>query len=211
MRPYIAPMTMFKSIAAAATSLVLTVAAAGSAAAEQLSLKQLSAYLNDMGTVTSEFVQISDDGSVQTGTLFIRRPGRMRFEYDPPQKALVLASNNAVAIFDNRAKGEPETYPLRRTPLNIILARNVNLEQAKMVTAHRYDGKHTVVTAMDPKNPDSGQIELKFSSSPITLDEWVIQDAYGARTTVRLGKTEFGMELPRTLFDIDTERSKRKR
>ncbi len=201
-------MTKLKTLAIAA---VLSLATAVPAMAEKLSLNQLSAYLNNLKTAKSDFVQISDDGSVQTGTLYIQRPGKMRFEYDPPQKALVLAANNAVAIFDNRAKGDPETYPLGRTPLSIILARKVNLQSANAVVGHSYDGTHTIVTAQDPKNPEIGRIQMKFSAGPVTLDEWVILDAHGGHTTIRLGDTETGMSYPRALFDIDTERKKRRR
>jgi outer membrane lipoprotein-sorting protein len=201
-------MSKLKTIVTAA---VLSLATAVPAIAEKLSLSQISSYFNTLKTAKSDFMQISDDGSVQTGTLFIQRPGKMRFEYDPPQKALVLASNNAVAIFDNRAKGAPETYPLGRTPLSIILARKVNLQSANAVVGHSYDGKHTIVTAQDPKNPDIGRIQMKFSASPVTLDEWVIQDAHGGSTTIRLGDTKTGMSYPRALFDIDAERSKRSR
>lgn len=201
-------MSKLKTIVTAA---VLSLATAVPAIAEKLSLSQISSYFNTLKTAKSDFMQISDDGSVQTGTLFIQRPGKMRFEYDPPQKALVLASNNAVAIFDNRAKGAPETYPLGRTPLSIILARKVNLQSANAVVGHSYDGKHTIVTAQDPKNPDIGRIQMKFSASPVTLDEWVVQDAHGGSTTIRLGDTKTGMSYPRALFDIDAERSKRSR
>ena len=193
------------------TAMLLAAVLSTPAMADKLSLNQLSAFLNELDTAKSDFVQVSDDGTVQTGTLYIKRPGKMRFEYDPPQKALVLASNNAVAIFDDRATGTPETYPLRRTPLSIILARNVNLGAANMVVGHEYDGEHTIVVAQDPKNPEYGRILLKFSDGPVTLDEWIIQDAYGGSTTVRLGETSTGMDLPRTLFDIDIERSKRRR
>ena len=65
-------------------------------AAEQLSLAQISAYLNGISTAKSDFTQINDDGSISTGTLYIRRPGRMRFEYDPPEQALVIAAASAV-------------------------------------------------------------------------------------------------------------------
>ncbi|MDA5556525.1 LolA family protein [Shimia sp. MMG029] len=190
---------------------LITAASAIPAYAEKLSLNALSAYLNSLKTAEAAFVQTSDDGSVQKGRLFIQRPGKMRFEYAPPQKALVLASNNAVAIFDDRASGPPETYPLRRTPLSLILARNVNLAAANMVVGHGFDGTHTIVTAQDPKNPEYGQIQLKFSDAPVALTEWVILDAGGGETTVRLDEVVTGMSFPRTLFDIETERGKRKR
>ncbi len=200
-------MTMRKSLSAAVAAIFLALPVA----AEQLSLNEVSTYLNSFETAQTRFVQTSDDGSVQRGTLFIRRPGRMRFEYDPPQKALVLASNNAVAIFDDRATGKPEIYPLGRTPLSIILARKVKLDTDKMVVGHSYDGTHTTIAAQDPKAPENGQIHLMFSSNPTKLQGWVIIDAYGSQTGVRLENIETGMELHRKMFDIDTERSKRSR
>jgi outer membrane lipoprotein-sorting protein len=200
-------MTVLRLTLAALVALV----SSAPAFAEKLSLDALSAYLNELKTAEAAFVQTSDDGSVQTGRLFLQRPGKMRFEYAPPQKALVLASNNAVAIFDDRASGPPETYPLRRTPLSLILARNVDLESANMVVGHSFDGTHTVVTAQDPKNPEYGQIQLRFSNEPVALQEWVILDTYGGQTKVRLEQVSTGMNFPRTLFDIDTERRARSR
>lgn len=207
MRAYIEFMKMLRLTFAA----VIAVAAAAPAFAEKLSLDAVSAYLNSLKTAEAAFVQTSDDGSVQTGRLFLQRPGKMRFEYAPPQKALVLASNNAVAIFDDRATGDPETYPLRRTPLSLILAKNVNLDGANMVVGHSFDGTHTVITAQDPKNPDSGQIRLMFSDEPVALQGWVILDAYGGQTSIKLDKVTTDMSFPRALFDIDTERRKRER
>lgn len=203
---YMSEMTMFRLIAAFAAAMCLV----GPSWAEKASLQEVSAYLNSLTTVEASFTQISEDGSVQTGKLFIQRPGKMRFEYAPPQKALVLASNNAVAIFDDRSNGHAETYPLRRTPLSLILAKNVNLSAAKMVVGHSFDGTHTIVTAQDPNNPSSGQIQMKFSDAPLALTEWVLRDEYGAQTLVRLDQVSQGMSFPRALFDIDRERAARR-
>ncbi|WP_132861417.1 LolA family protein [Shimia isoporae] len=174
--------------------------------AEQISLGDLSTYLNSMSTVQAGFTQISDDGSVQTGTLYIRRPGRMRFEYNPPEKALVLVSNNSVAIFDGRSNQPPEVYPLKRTPLSIILADQVNLGQANMVVGHDFDGTATIVTAQDPENPEIGNIQLKFTANPVELRQWVINDSAGSQTTVILGDTKADVPLRNRIFDIDRER-----
>ena len=130
-----------------------------SMAAEQLKLADISAYLNSLTTVKSKFTQINDDGSISTGQLYISRPGRMRFEYDPPQEALVIAAAQAVYIIDGKSNQPPETYPLRRTPLSLILGRNINLGRANMVEKAVFDGTSTTVTARDPDNPEKGYIE----------------------------------------------------
>ncbi|MBK6465919.1 MAG: outer membrane lipoprotein carrier protein LolA [Rhodobacter sp.] len=184
-------------------------ALAAPALAEKLSLKTLSGYLNGLTTVEAEFTQVNADGSVSTGRIFIKRPGRVRFEYNPPDKALVLAGGQQVAIFDGKSNVPPEQYPLKRTPLNLILAANVNLGKAKMVVGHKADATTTRVTAQDPENPEYGTIELVFSADPVELRQWVITDDLGQQTTVILGEMKKGGKLGERLFSITAEKDKR--
>ncbi|MGC3937807.1 LolA family protein [Roseobacter sp. EG26] len=171
------------------------------AAADQLSLNEISNYLNNLKTAQGAFTQINGDGTISSGQLYIKRPGKMRFEYDPPEQALVLADANAVVIIDKKSNQPPETYPLSKTPLSLILARNVNLSRARMVTGHTYDGTATIVTAQDPDNPDYGTIQMSFTENPVELRQWIINDANGGQTTVILGAFEAGVPLKNSLFD----------
>ena len=185
-------------------------ALAGSPAlAEKLSLKILSAYLNGLTTVEADFTQVNADGSVSTGRLFIKRPGRGRFEYKPPDKALVLASGQQVAIFDDKSNVPPDQYPLKRTPLNLILAANVDLGKAKMVVGHKADATTTRVKAQDPEHPEYGTIELVFSADPVELRQWIITDDLGQQTTVILGEMKKGTKLGERIFSITAEMDKR--
>ncbi|GHG83640.1 LolA family protein [Pseudodonghicola xiamenensis] len=184
-----------------AVSLPLTLMAPAAArAAEKLPLSAISAYLNGITTAKSSFTQINDDGSLSTGQLFLKRPGRARFQYDPPSGAAVIVGAGAVVIHDPKSNQPPESYPLSRTPLSIILASHVDLGRANMVVGHDFDGTATIVTAQDPDHPDAGSIQLMFTAAPVELRKWVIEDASGARTTVILGALETGMELPGSLF-----------
>jgi outer membrane lipoprotein-sorting protein len=175
------------------------------ATAQQLSLNALSNYLNQLTSAQAGFTQINADGTISTGTLYMRRPGKARFEYNPPEQALVMANNGAVVVFDRKLGGDPESYPLNRTPLGLILARNVDLGRADMVVAHGYDGTATTVTAQDPENPEYGSIQLKFTTNPVELRQWIITDDGGGQTTVVLGAWE-RKELANSLFNIETER-----
>jgi len=185
-----------------ASAAFLASALASPVAAEKLSLDGISAYLNGLRTGEAEFTQINDDGSISTGTLYMHRPGRMRFEYDPPEATLVLASGNAVAIFDPKGNSGPETYPLERTPLKLILARNVNLGRANMVVGHSHDGTATTVTAQDPERPELGTIQMVFTGPPIELRQWRVNDDSGSSTTVVLGEMKTGGTYPSSLFSI---------
>lgn len=194
-------------LAAAAAALTLALPAA----AREIPLSEISAYLNRLSTAETSFTQVNADGSRSKGTLYIKRPGRARFEYAPPDKSLVMAGGGQVAIFDGKSNQPPEQYPLRRTPLNLILARNVNLGQAKMVVGHREVNGTTRVVAQDPDKPEYGTIELVFSDNPVALREWTITDDGGNRTRVELGPFKTGMDLSAFLFDITYETRQRKR
>jgi outer membrane lipoprotein-sorting protein len=180
-----------------------------SAMAEKVPLNDLSAYLNGITTAVADFSQINADGTISTGRIYIKRPGRVRFEYAPPDRSLVLASGGQVAIFDNKSNQDPEQYPLKRTPLNLILAEKVNLGRAKMVVGHSSDGTSTRVLAQDPENPEYGTIELVFTDNPIELRQWVITDDLGQQTTVILGAMDKGGEIKSSLFNFTVEMDKR--
>ena len=178
-------------------------------ATAEVPLDQLSAYLNSLTTAEADFVQVNADGSKAHGLIYIQRPGRARFEYAAPDTSLVLASGGMVAIFDAKSNQPPEQYPLARTPLNLILARDVNLAAAKMVVDHREVGGMTRVVAQDPKHPDYGTIELIFSESPVALKQWIITDDIGNQTSVTLGDLVPRGNVPASLFSIDLETRKR--
>lgn len=181
------------------------------AAAEKIPLGQLSQYLNQLTTAETDFTQVNSDGSISTGKLFIKRPGRVRFEYAPPDPNLVMAGGGQVAIFDSKSNQPPEQYPLSRTPLSLILAENVNLGQARMVVGHSEDGTSTRVRAQDPQHPEYGTIEMVFTANPVELRQWVITDDAGGQTTVILGELQKGGNLPASLFSITAEETKRSR
>jgi outer membrane lipoprotein-sorting protein len=203
--PYILNMNIRTALLAPLALIALALPAM----ADKIPLKDLSAYLNSITTAESDFSQINADGSISTGKIYIKRPGRVRFEYAPPDQSLVLASGGQVAIFDAKSNQPPEQYPLKRTPLNLILAENVDLGRAKMVQSHTADGTSTRVLALDPQNPEYGTIELVFTDNPVALRQWVITDDLGQQTTVILGDLKSGQDLKASLFSFETEIARR--
>lgn len=183
----------------------LALALAAGPAAAKVSLAEASAFFNGFRTARGDFTQVNGDGTISTGTLYIQRPGRVRFEYDPPEDQLVVAGGSRVAIFDGRAPGPPEQYPLARTPLKIILAEQVNLDQERMVTAHTEDGPATTITAQDPEHPEYGNIRIVLTDDPVQLRQWVVTNGNGEQTTVILGELATGVGLPNRLFNIQNE------
>jgi len=155
--------------------------AASPSQAQQLSLGQVSSYLNSFTSAEGEFTQINADGTISTGTIYIKRPNRVRFEYNPPEESLVVAGGGQVAIFDPRSDSGPDRYPLSQTPLKIILERNVDLTRSNMVTGHTSDGTTT------------------------ELRQWIVTDDTGQQTTVILGDLVKDGRVPDILFNIQRE------
>ncbi|MGV6890232.1 LolA family protein [Rhodophyticola sp. SM2404] len=185
-------------------SLALSAVTAFPVLAEPIPLARLSQYLNELQTAEGRFTHINADGSASEGTIYIHRPGRMRFEYDADD-LLVIAGGGQVAIFDGRSNQRPEQYPLRRTPLNLILRRNVDLAGSGMVTALEQNGDFTLVTALDPDTPEAGTITLVFSDNPVQLRSWMITDQAGGQTQLELGAFEQGVQIGARLFNIPQE------
>ena len=179
------------------------------AAAEKLSLGEISSYLNRLKTAQGAFTQVNEDGTISTGQILLKRPGRVRFEYAPPEEALVVADGDTVGIIDPRSNDGPVGYPLHRTPLKIILANNVDLTRERMVVGHASDGTSTTVRAQDPEHPEYGSIDLVFTGDPVELRQWVIHDGSGSQTTVILGDLQTGVRLRNDQFEIPGKRRMR--
>lgn len=185
-------------------SLALSAVTAFPVLAEPIPLARLSQYLNQLQTAEGRFTQINSDGSASAGTIYIQRPGRMRFEYDADD-LLVIAGGGQVAIFDGRSNQRPEQYPLRRTPLNLILRRNVDLAASGVVTDLEQIGDFTHVTAFDPDTPEAGMITLVFSDNPVQLRRWMITDQAGGQTQLDLDAFDEGVQIGARLFNIPQE------
>lgn len=202
-----------RAIAALAMS-VFSTFGIGPAVAENriIPLSEISAYFNGIVKSSTTFTQVNEDHTLSTGLLSIMRPGRLRFDYAPPGSALVIASGGQVAIFDDAANASsPQTYPLRQTPLSILLEKVVDLEAKDMVVAHVRDEFKTIVTAQDPKHAEYGSIDLVFTDSPVQLRQWIINGTDGEKTTVILADLSEDGGINTGMFNVSREVLKRNR
>ncbi|MDC1268962.1 outer membrane lipoprotein carrier protein LolA [Amylibacter sp.] len=188
---------------------MITLCVAKSSFAEKISLDNLNDYINGLSTVKANFEQINSDGSIDTGVLYIRRPGKMRLEYAAPNNALVIAGAGSVAIFDDKTKNGPTLFPLKHTPLNLLLEQNVNLNNSYMISEHKINGKNTFIIVQDPKRLAQGKIKMVFSNNPIALVSWTITDQSNQKTKILLGEFKEKIKIPLYLFNITAENSKR--
>ena len=170
--------------------------------AEKISLNKISDYINGLTSLQADFEQVNSDGSIDTGKLYIRRPGRMRLEYTAPNNALVIAGAGSVAIFDDKSKNGPTLFPLKKTPLNLLLKKNVDLYKNEMITEHTANNENTFIVAKDPKRKSQGSIKMVFSNSPVSLQGWTITNQSNQKTKIILDKLDKKTKIPLYLFNI---------
>ena len=179
--------------------------------ADPYSLANVSHYLTNLKFLKADFSQINADGTISLGTILIKRPGRMRFEYYKPDKTLVLVSAGALAIFDPKGDEEPITYPIRNNPISLILKGEVDLLNSGIVEDYKVSIDEAFLTIRDPKKPELGSVELVFAGVKPELEEFTIKNENGSFTSIYLKDVEYPQTISETLFSISLETDKRTR
>ena len=166
-------------------------------------LARVSAYLNGLQTLEGRFVQIGPNGKSENGTFYLRKPGRLRFEYDRPNPNLIVADGSTIGVSNTRLK-TTDRYPLVDSPLRLLLSENVNLATDNRISGVRREAGTLIVTARQATGPAQGQIALYFadSGSSLELRQWEVLDARGQRTLVALSGLKPGVTLDPRLFVI---------
>ena len=170
--------------------------------ADARDLARISNYLNGVTTLEGNFVQIGHDGELSEGLFYMRRPGRIRFEYKPPNPALVIADGTWVGVYDTRLN-TLDRIPLSSTPLHILLRKKVNLREEGAIRSIERSPGLMRVTAIDPDEPDQGSITMVFAENPLELRQWIVVDPQGLTTTVALSEMRSNVELDPNLFFIE--------
>ena len=148
-------------------------------------VERAAAYLQDLKQAKGRFTQTSSRGSASSGTLYLNRPGKARFEYDPPAEMLIVSDGRNVSIYDRRLKTF-DRAPLGTTPLSIFLARRISLQdEVKVLRVTRSAGGFAIAVA-DARGQSDGQLILEFTDDPIALAGWTVLDGQGVQTKVRL-------------------------
>jgi outer membrane lipoprotein-sorting protein len=168
-------------------------------AQDQADIARIEAYLNSIHTLKARFLQVDANGNSIGGTAILDRPGRMRFEYDPPDKMLLVAGHGLLVYYDPAVKQTTNLF-LSNTPLGILLESNLRLAGAVTVTGIARATGQIQLTMIRTARPGDGTITLIFATDPLTLRSWVIRDAQGRQTQISLFDVTYGGEYPDRMF-----------
>jgi outer membrane lipoprotein-sorting protein len=174
--------------------------AAGPLSAQQQALvARVEQYLNSVTTMKARFLQTSATGSVSSGTYYVRRPGRLRFEYDPPVPILIVADGTQVTMVDFKQQDFSQ-WPIGWTAASFLVADNLRLSGDITVTDARVINGDIHISMYQTRRPNEGRATMVVQDSPMLLKGWSITDAKGNQVNVSLTRVEAGIDLSKISF-----------
>ncbi len=169
---------------------------------DSAAVARIERYLNSLTSVHARFIQVSTNGSFAEGEVHIQRPGKMRFQYDDPHPALLIANGLTLLYYDRELK-QATFLPLWETPLWFLIREKVELaDDIEIVDIVREAGTLSMVL-QDSSNGDVGRITLTFSDKPLRLHKWEVIDAQGIATQVSLFNAEYDLPIESSVFEYD--------
>jgi outer membrane lipoprotein-sorting protein len=170
-------------------------------ARDSADLARIQTYLNGLRALKAHFLQVAPNGGVSEGTAWLERPGRMRFQYDPPSPFLLVAGHGML-IFHDAQLNQTTNIPIGQTPLGILLSDNVVLSGDVTVTGMQHLPGQIQVSLVRTASPADGTLTLVFADDPLTLKQWTVLDAQRQETRVTLYNTELGGTFDAKLFNF---------
>jgi outer membrane lipoprotein-sorting protein len=167
--------------------------------ADQATISQVSAYLNALRTLKGRFLQVGPDGKTTQGTVWLDRPGRMRFQYDKPSPLLLVAGHGTV-VFHDAQLDQTTNIPLTQTPLGLLLADTISLSGDVSVTDFERLPGELLLTLERTKTPGDGSLTLMLNTNPLALVGWSVVDAQGRETRLRMSDITLGGTFDPALF-----------
>lgn len=191
----------------------IAIVAAAPLAAQGGDLAAVQQHLRGVETMTADFTQTDRNGKVLTGTLTLKKPGRIRFQYEKGVPILIVGDGKALWFLDYSV-GQKQRWPIANSPLGVLLDPTKDITRFAQVVPG--DGRLVSVEARDPKHPEYGRITLVFARQPsapagLMLQGWVALDSQGNRTTIRLANQRFGVPVADNSFRFNEPRAATRR
>jgi outer membrane lipoprotein-sorting protein len=164
---------------------------------------KVSSYLSSLNTLVGNFVQVGPDGTKTKGDFYIQKPGKVRFEYDPPTPIAMIADGSSLAVRDRKLATQ-DIYPLSQTPLRYLLSDRIDLLKDTNVVSVTADDQYISIT-IEEKSAIIGtsRLMLMLGAKDNQLKQWTVTDPQGYDTTVAVYNLDTSKKLDPGLFKID--------
>ncbi len=168
---------------------------------DRADVARIEGYLNGIRTLHSRFRQTAPNGGTSGGQAWLERPGRLRFEYDPPSPFLLVGGHGLLVFHDSQLK-QTSNIPLGSTPLGLLLQDNLRLSGDITVTGLTRAPGQLQVRLLRTKSPADGTLTLVFADAPLALRQWSVVDAQRQETRITLYNIELGGTFNQKLFEF---------
>ena len=174
--------------------------------AQRAQVDKVSAYLSSVQQLVGNFVQVGPDGGRVKGEFYIQKPGRVRFEYDPPSPIEIVADGQSVVVRDRKLATQ-DLYPLSQTPLRFLLSDRIDLLRDTNVVGVRADDAYVTII-IEERQPVIGtsRLMMMVSAKDYQLKQWTVTDPQGYDTTVAVSNLDSTKRPDPGLFKIDYTR-----
>ena len=183
----------------AALPLIYAPAFAALSSEDTAAVDRIETYMNSVKTLSARFLQVDSEGNVSHGQLYMRRPGRLRFEYDAPSPLLIVADGVWLVLHDKELD-QVSRFPLYETPLGVLVDDPVNLREKVEVVEVEHGLGVLRVRIVDRELPDEGWIAITFTEPPMLLRQWKVKDSQGSITALSLTDIRINQKLDNDLF-----------
>ena len=167
--------------------------------------QKIADHFAGVATMSGEFVQFGPRGEQTGGKFYIQRPGKIRFNYEPPSGYKVISDGKSVVI-DNSKLNTMDLYPLSKTPLKLLLDERIDLSGRRVKSVKEEDDLTTIQLA-DRQIFGNSTITMMFDPKSYDLRQWTITDPQGKDTTVMIFNVKQGVKIDQDLFAIDYKRN----
>ncbi len=177
---------------------------------DKVDIARIEGYLNGMSSVKASFQQYTESEGLAFGRIYLRRPGRLRVEYDPPSEIVLVADGIALSYYDAELN-HLEQVPLGLSPMWFLLRENVRLGGDVTVTSFQKASNAVLIGLVQSDEPDAGSVVLEFGDKPLELRQWTLTDSAGTEVRVGLYDAEFGVPLDNALFATPRKKQRDRR
>lgn len=166
---------------------------------DKKTLERVEAYLSDIHTISTDFIQTAPSGKVTTGKFSLERPGKLRMEYTPPTPVLMVTSGNDIVYYD-RELDQISRISLDSTLVGFLARDKIKFDDSVVVTNVEYADKSLRISIIQAKRPKDGMLMLEFADKPLEFRNMYVTDSSGQETTVSFTNVRFNLPLPGSLF-----------
>jgi outer membrane lipoprotein-sorting protein len=173
---------------------------------DQTDIQRIQDYLNGITTMQAKFQQYSEKGGIAFGTLYLKRPGFIRIEYEPPSPMLIVSDSVSLHYYDPELD-QINRVPVSSSPIWFLLKENVRLGGDVTVTDFQRAPSSFLITIRQTDEAEEGKVMLELGDRPLELRQWTVVDAKNQEVRVGLFNAQFGVEIDQQLFRVPTKRN----